>query len=82
LICWARLFDLELKRLDAMSRTQLVEAVQERLDCLPVDLRERAEEKETDHLRLLLFAARLIHALRHLAPVQKKASPPSSGCST
>jgi hypothetical protein len=60
------LFDLEMNCLDDLTRKQLVEAVSQRSDCLPVDLLERVEEQETDQLRLLLFAARLIHALRQL----------------
>ena len=66
MVACTKLFDLEMRYLDAMSRPQLVEAVRERLDCLPVDLREGAEEQPTDRLRLLVFAARLIHALRQL----------------
>ena len=77
----ATLFELEMKCLDELSRRQLVEAVLERSDCLPAELREQVEEQETDRLRLLLFAARLIHALRQLRPGREKTSQPNSGCS-
>jgi len=50
--------------MDSMTRDQLVEGVRERSDCLPMDLREAVDEQTSDRLRLLLFAARLIHALR------------------
>jgi hypothetical protein len=67
--------------LAGLSRSQLVEAVLERSGCLPVDLRGRVEELEIDHIRLLLFAARLIHTLRQLPPAEEQPSQPASGCS-
>ncbi len=75
------LFEMEMKRLDEMTRSQLIEAVLKRIDCLPLDLQERISERETDELRLLLLTARLIYALRHLHPMFEKTSQPSSGCS-
>jgi hypothetical protein len=62
----ATLIELEMRCLEGMTREQLVEALRERADCLPADLRERLEEQAPDRLRLLLCAARLIHALRQL----------------
>jgi len=59
-------FAFEMKCLDAMDRNQLIAAVLERSDNLPADLREKLAEQDTDQLRLLLFTARLVHALRHL----------------
>lgn len=66
MVSTSRLCELEMRCIDAMTRPQLVEAIRELSDCLPVDLQERVEEEATDRLRLFLFAARLIHALRHL----------------
>jgi hypothetical protein len=60
------LLDLEMNYLDSMSRQQLIEALGERADCVPNDLREQVDEQPTNRLRLLLFAARLIHVLRQL----------------
>jgi hypothetical protein len=54
----------ELRGLDAMSRPQLLEAVKEHWECLPVDLQERVGDQATHRLRLYVLAARLIHALR------------------
>jgi hypothetical protein len=62
----ATLFELEMRCLDSMPRQQVIEAIRERVDCLPADLREWMAEEPTDRLRLMLFAARLIHALRQL----------------
>jgi hypothetical protein len=73
---YARLFELEMLCIELMTRQQLVEAVRERSECLPVDLREQLDEEPTDRLRLLLVAARLIHALRQLRRHQRgKTSP-------
>jgi hypothetical protein len=71
------LFDLEMNCLDAMTRSQLLEAVLKRLECLPADLREGMEAQDTDRLRLLLFAARLIQALRQL---RRDDQPAPVGC--
>jgi hypothetical protein len=70
----ATLFELEMRCLDAMNRQQLVDALGEVADCLPVDLRGRVEEEATDRLRLLLFAARLIYALRQMRTHQRGAA--------
>ena len=64
------LIELEMRCLGAMTREQLLKALPRLVDCLPVDLRERVEEQETERLRLLLCAARLIHALRQLQKPQ------------
>jgi len=60
------LLNLEMTYLDRMSRQQLIEALGERSDSLPLDLRQELEEQPTNRLRLLLFAGRLIHVLRQL----------------
>jgi hypothetical protein len=62
----ATLLELELRYLEGMTRPQLLEALRECVDCLPPDLAERVEEHTADRLRLLVCAARLIHALRQL----------------
>jgi hypothetical protein len=55
---------LEVHRLDAMTRQQLLEAIRSRRYGLPPDLEGPLEDEPTDRLRLLLLAARLIGALR------------------
>jgi hypothetical protein len=60
----ALLIELERRCLEGTTRPQLVLALRELGDCLPEDLRERREEPGTDCQRLLLFAARFLHALR------------------
>jgi hypothetical protein len=62
----ATLIQLEMRYLQGLTREQLVEGLRERADCLPADLRERLGEQPPDRLRLLLCAARLMHALRRL----------------
>jgi hypothetical protein len=71
MVACARLFELEMNCLDTMPRHQLLEALRERCDCLPGDLLERLDVQATDRLRLLLFAARLIYALRQLQKHQR-----------
>jgi hypothetical protein len=66
----ATLIELEMRCLEGMTREQLVEALRGLGDCLPVDLRQRLEEHETERQRLLLFAGRFIHALRQLQKAQ------------
>jgi hypothetical protein len=60
------LFAIEMLAIDRMSRAELITAVRAGLESLPTDLRQRLrlEEESADHLRLLLVAARLLHALR------------------
>jgi hypothetical protein len=60
------LFAIEMLAIDRMSRADLITAVRAGLDNLPADLRQRLhlDEESTDHLRLILVAARLLHALR------------------
>jgi hypothetical protein len=62
----ATLLQLEMCYLEGMTHEQLLESLRQRADCLPADLQERLEEQPPDRLRLLLCAARLIHALRQL----------------
>jgi hypothetical protein len=57
-------FALELKHIDGMTRDDLVAAIRSKRDCLRADLMERLEGQSTDHLQLLLLAARLIQVLR------------------
>src|SRR5262249_7936868 len=64
------LIELEMRCLGAMTREQLLAALRPLVDCLPVDLRQRVAEHETERLRLLLCAARLLHALRKLQKAQ------------
>src|SRR5262249_44620780 len=63
---YATLFELEMRSIAEMSRAQLTEAIWDRLDCLPADMREGLEDETTDHLQLLLLAARFVRALRHM----------------
>jgi hypothetical protein len=79
MIRYATVFNAEMHRLDDMSRSHLVEAVRGGVDSLPVDLRERVEEQDTEWLRLLLFAARLIHALRQWRQGREQTSQPTAG---
>jgi len=58
------LFEMEMLNIDRMSRAQLIDAVQEHWDGLPLDLQVNVEDESTDNLRLLLVAGRLLHALR------------------
>jgi hypothetical protein len=59
-------FDLELRHLDTMTRQELLTAIRSKGDCLRDELLEGLEEVSTDHLQLLLLAARLIQVLRHM----------------
>jgi hypothetical protein len=58
-------FALELRHIDHMTRDELLAAIRSKQDCLREDLLECLEEQSTDHLQLLLLAARLIQVLRH-----------------
>ncbi len=64
MVSCSTLFEMEMLNIDRMSRAQLIEAVRERWDSLPTDLRVNVHEESTDHLRLLLVAGRLLHMLR------------------
>jgi hypothetical protein len=55
---------LELQCLESMTRSQLMEAIVEHWDCLPIDLQERVGDQATHRLCLYVLATRLIHALR------------------
>jgi hypothetical protein len=57
-------YDLELRQVELLSRPELIRAIREKRHCLEADLLEHLEEKSTDHLQLLLLAARLVHVLR------------------
>jgi hypothetical protein len=48
-----------------MTREELIADIRSRQDCLRRDLLERLEDESTDHLQLLLLAARLIQVLRN-----------------
>jgi hypothetical protein len=72
----ATLLELELRYLEGMTREQLTEGLRERADCLPTDLRETVEEQTADGLRLLLCAARLIHALRQVQQIKRPRQKP------
>jgi hypothetical protein len=56
--------ELELHYIDQMPRRQLVEELLAHREHLPGDLVEGMARQADDHLRLLLFAARIIRALR------------------
>jgi hypothetical protein len=62
----SNLCGLEMRAIEAMTRPQLLQALRRHLDCLPPDLRERLDEKADGWLRVLLLAARMIHALQML----------------
>ena len=57
-------FAVELKHIDRMTRDELLAAIRSKQDCLREDLLESLEGQSTDHLQLLLLAARLIQVLR------------------
>jgi hypothetical protein len=59
-------FDLELHHIDQMTRFELVAAIRSKRECLRDDLLEGLEEESTEHLQLLLLAARLIQVLRQM----------------
>jgi hypothetical protein len=61
---YATLFELEMRCITSMTRQELIEALWERPDCLPVDMRDGLEEETIDHIQLLLLAARFIRLLR------------------
>lgn len=60
------LAELEMCWIERMTRLELLKALEAYRDSLPEDLREGLEEVATDHLQLLLLAARLIHVLRRV----------------
>jgi hypothetical protein len=67
----AKLFEIEMRGINAMSRRELLDAIFDRADDLPADLQIRGEDESIDRLRLILCAARLIHLLRHM-PRQRR----------
>ena len=58
------LCEQEMRCLDLMSRSELLEAIEQHWDCLPVDLQQRIGDQATSSLRLYVLVGRLIHALR------------------
>jgi hypothetical protein len=58
-------FDLELRYIDQMTRPELLAAIRSKQDCLCKDLLDCLEGQSTEHLQLLLLAARLIQVLRN-----------------
>jgi hypothetical protein len=56
--------DLELYKLDRMTREEIIAAIQTRRDHLPADLLEGLEEQSTLRLQLRVVAARVIEILR------------------
>ena len=73
------LSELELCSIDRMTQQELVDAVRERVDDLPVDLLGQLEEQPTHRLQLLLLAGRLIRVLRHLRKDTAATFPRSGG---
>jgi hypothetical protein len=71
---FSKLLDLEMRGLQSMSRPQLTAEILKHGDCLPSDLHQRNEDEPIDRVRLLLFAARMIHALRQM-PRHQRFSP-------
>jgi hypothetical protein len=62
----ATLFELEMRSISSMTRPQVIEAIWDRSDCLPADLREGLEHETMDHIGLVLLAARFVRALRQM----------------
>jgi hypothetical protein len=58
------LSEFEVHYIDQMPRQRLVEELLAHREHLPGDLVEGMARQADDHLRLLLFAARIIRALR------------------
>jgi hypothetical protein len=63
---YATLFELEMRGIAAMTRAQLIDAIWDRQDSLPPDMREGLEYETTDHIQLLVLAARFVRALRQM----------------
>lgn len=58
------LCEQEMRHLDLMTRSELLEVIAEHWNCLPADLQERVGDQSNTRLRLYVLTARLIHALR------------------
>ena len=50
---YATLFELEMRCITSMTRPQLIEAVWDRSDCLPADMREGTENETLDHIQFV-----------------------------
>jgi len=61
-----KLVDIEMLYISSLSRSELLEAIRECADDLPTDLQQRREDESIDRLRLVLYAGRMIHALRQM----------------
>ena len=64
MLIYATLFELEMRYITSMTRQQLIEAIRDKPDCLPADMRDGLEEETIDDIQLLLLAARFFHTLR------------------
>jgi hypothetical protein len=63
---YSQLVDIEMLYISSLSRSELLEAIRECDDDLPADLQQRRADESIDRLRLVLYAGRLIHALRQM----------------
>jgi hypothetical protein len=72
---YATLFELEMRCISTMNRSQLIEAIWDRPDCLPADMRDGLEDESIDHIQLLLLAARFIRALRKMRKYKPLGAP-------
>ena len=63
---YSKLVDIEMLYINSLSHSELLEAIRKCADDLPADLHQRGEDESIDRLRLILYAGRLIHALRQM----------------
>ena len=63
---YSKLVDIEMLYINSLSHSELVEAIRKCGDDLPTELQQRGEDESIDRLRLILYAGRLIHALRQM----------------
>ncbi len=68
---YSELFHIEMRGMNSLTRSQLMHAIHELADGLPADLQERGEDESIERLRLVLYAARLIEALRQMPRNQR-----------
>jgi hypothetical protein len=57
--------ELEMRGIETMPRNRLLDAIKDRWEFLPADLRLRIEEQSNDRLRMILLAIRLMYFLRN-----------------